>query len=76
MKFAGICRNLSDPTMLGWVGLVTNDNVTNRFLQVITLTDLPGKGAVQDADEEGLGCVEGGEKVSQEEGRSRQEHQA
>lgn len=76
MKFAGICRSLSDPTMLGCVGLVTNDNVTNRFLQVITLTDLPGKGAVQDGDEEGLGCVEGGEKVSQEEGRSRQEHQA
>lgn len=41
-----------------------------------TDTDLPGKGAVQDGDEKGLGCVEGGEEVSQEERRSRQEHQA
>lgn len=41
-----------------------------------TETDLPGEGAVQDGDEEGLGRVEGGEEVSQQEGRSRQEHQA
>lgn len=39
-------------------------------------TDLPGEGAVQDGDEEGLRRVEGGEEVSQEEGRSRQEHEA
>lgn len=31
---------------------------------------------MQDGDEEGLRRVEGGEEVSQEEGRSRQEHEA
>lgn len=41
-----------------------------------TETDLPGEGAVQYGDEEGLGGVEGGEEVSQEERWSRQEHQA
>lgn len=41
-----------------------------------TETDLPGEGAVQYGDEEGLGGVEGGEEVSQEERRRRQEHQA
>lgn len=41
-----------------------------------TETDLPGKGAVQYGDEQGLGSVEGREEVSQEERRSRQEHQA
>lgn len=41
-----------------------------------TETHLPGKGAVQYGDEEGLGRVEGGEEVSQEERRSREEHQA
>lgn len=41
-----------------------------------TETHLPGKGAVQYGDEEGLGRVEGGEEVSQEERRSGEEHQA
>lgn len=31
---------------------------------------------MEDGDEEHLGCVEGGEEVSQQERRTRQEHQA
>lgn len=38
--------------------------------------DLPGEGAVQDGDEEALGCIKGGEEISQEERGRGQEHQA
>lgn len=55
---------------------VTGGGVTDTSLQTVTRTDLPGQGAVQYRNKEGLSRVEGGEEVGQKERRSRQEHQA
>lgn len=55
---------------------VTAGGVTDTSLQTVTQTDLPGQGAVQYCNKEGLSRVEGGEEVRQKERRSRQEHQA
>lgn len=50
--------------------------VNGRFLQAATQTDLSGQGTVQYCNKKGLSRVEGGEKVSQKQRWSRQEHQA
>lgn len=55
---------------------VTAGGVTDASLHTATQTDLPGQGAVEYCNKEGLSRVEGGEEVRQKERRSRQEHQA